>query len=77
MEVLTGELKGLLSLRPMCPGGQDTPAREGAGALEARARSLGLPLQAHAPHPPPPAQSVNIFFLTDRVTFLYIQWTFD
>lgn len=75
MEVLTGELKGLLSLRPMCPGGQDTPAREGAGALEARARSLGLPLQAHAP--PPAAQSVNIFFLTDRVTFLCIQWTFD
>ena len=50
MEVLIGEFKDLLSLRPMCPGSQDTCCcQEAAGALEARAGSQDLALQAPTP----------------------------
>ena len=50
MEVLIGEFKGLLSLRPMCTGSQDTcHCQEGAGALGARAGSQDLALQAPTP----------------------------
>lgn len=50
MEVLIGAFKDLLSLRPMCPGSQDTcRCWEGAGALEARAGSQDLTHQAPTP----------------------------
>lgn len=56
-----------MSLRLRCPGDRGTPAQEGAGAREVRAGSLDFPLQAPGTH-----SSVNVFFLIDIVTFLYI-----